>query len=328
MKTFIFAFISAAVLSLIAGKIVIPILKKKKIGQPILGYVKEHKSKSGTPTMGGLFFVLSATAVYFAFGGYKERLGIITSVVTLGFMAVGFTDDFLKVKGGKNEGLKPLKKFVFQFAVAIIASVYAYLSGLDFLYAPFTIKTITLGVWSIPLNVFVFLATVNGVNLTDGLDGLCGSVSLIALIAFSALIGIEIDLNSAFYASESAYLSVALSCVCLSGAICGFLCFNVSAASVFMGDTGSLATGGALATAAIISGNTLYIPVICVAFVASVLSVIIQVIHYKRTKKRVFLMAPLHHHFQHRGYSEAKISFCYAFVTAIISAAAIASVMR
>ncbi|MBQ3235721.1 MAG: phospho-N-acetylmuramoyl-pentapeptide-transferase [Clostridia bacterium] len=318
MKTYLLAVIISALLTVFFGFILIPVLKRLKVGQPILKYVSEHKAKSGTATMGGILFVFSAIATYFIFSNGKSRLINLTVAITLGFLVIGFLDDFLKIKLKHNEGLTPAQKFTFQIVISLIASYFAFDTGLNFIYLPFTDIKLKLGVFVIPLSAIVFLATVNSVNLTDGLDGLCGSVSIVVFLALAVIIVLQAKVFPS-YINDSEYKSISLFCVCMAGALLGYLVFNTNKASVFMGDTGSLAIGGALSTVATLSGNVLYIPIIGVFYLISTLSVIIQVIKFKRTGKRVFLMAPLHHHFQEKGHSESKIAYTYSFITLIIS---------
>lgn len=323
MKPYLLAFAFSAVFTVILGYLLIPLLKRFKIGQPILKYVSEHKGKSGTPTMGGILFILGSIIAFLIFNKSSSRLTNLTLAVTLGFCIVGFLDDFIKIKFKRNEGLTAMQKFVFQTVISLIASYFAYDTGLNFQYLPFTTVKIPLGLFVIFINALVFVATVNSVNLTDGLDGLCASVSSVVFIAFGLIILLQSKLFSS-YINLSEYGSLALYSFSLSGALLGYLVFNTNKASVFMGDTGSLSIGGALSTVAILSGNTFYIPILGVFYLVSTLSVIIQVIKFKRTGKRVFLMAPLHHHFQQKGYSEGKISYVYTFITLIISAFAVA----
>ncbi len=319
MKISLIVFVLSAVLSVILGYLFIPLLKKLKIGQTILSYVKEHKSKNGTPTMGGLFFILSAIIVFFIFAKTDLYISIVSISIILAFLLVGFIDDFIKIKNKDNQGLTATQKLIFQISVSLIASAFAYKNGFDFLYLPFIKKTVYFGFGSIIFNFFVFIATVNGVNLTDGLDGLCANVSFVVFITLGVIIALETSFNGDSYVKLSEYNNLTLLSMALAGSTFGYLIFNTNKASVFMGDTGSLAIGGGIASIAIFSGNTLYIPIIGITFVISVVSVIIQVLYYKKTKKRVFLMAPFHHHLQHKGLSESKISFWYLFVTVIIS---------
>lgn len=323
MKIYVYSLVLSSIITLILGRILLPILKRLKFGQPILGYVSEHKQKNGTPTMGGLFFVVGAIACYLVLGGGESRLSNLTIAVTLAFLSVGFLDDFLKIKFSHNEGLKAWQKFSFQVIISLIASYFAYNTGLNFIYLPFTKTQVSLGIFTVILNSIVFVATVNSVNLTDGLDGLCASVSAVAFIAFAIIITLQTN-SFSIYINDSEYRSLSLYLTCFTGALLGYLVYNTNKASVFMGDTGSLAIGGALSTVAVLSGNVLYIPIIGVFYLLSSLSVIIQVIKFKRTGKRVFLMAPLHHHFQEKGHSESKITYVYTFVTLLISLLCIA----
>ena len=173
--------------------------------------------------------------------------------------------------------------------------------------------------WYIPLCAFCFIATTNSVNLTDGLDGLAGGVTYVYTLVFGVLLLIQVSKGGIRYPISEEYANVAQFSFCLSGALVGFLFYNTYRAKVFMGDTGSLALGGAVAITAALSGNLLFIPIIGITYVASSISVILQVAYFKLSGgKRIFLMAPLHHHFQHKGYAESKIAFGYKFVTLII----------
>lgn len=292
--------------SLALTAVLLPLLKRLKAGQYILSYVKEHASKSGTPTMGGLAFVAAIIIVSLWQCGFSNNKINLTLIITAGFAVVGFLDDFLKIYRRENEGLRPYQKIIFQLAIAVIAAVYCYLNGITSVIIPFSLGlNFDIGWAIIPLVMFVFIATVNCVNLTDGLDGLAGGTSA----AYLTALGVMLTLTGA--GGEF----VAFSAV---GALAAFLLFNCSKASVFMGDTGSLALGGLISCLSVFSGNVLYIPVLGIMFVISGISVIIQVIYYKRTKRRVFLMAPLHHHFQMKGYSESKISYVYFLITALV----------
>lgn len=291
-------------LSLILCALEIPLLKKLGAGQNILHYVKEHRDKGGTPTMGGLAFLLAASVTALVFGVGTDKPLYVAVAVGLAYMLVGFLDDILKKRRGDNLGLRPYQKIVFQLALAVLAAVYCCLNGLTVLRIPFTQLAFDIGWGMFPLAVFVLIATVNSVNLTDGLDGLAGSVSA----AFFAFLGMLIVAQG--QSEGLARLSFAL-----TGALLAYLIFNVNRASVFMGDTGSLSLGGFAACCALFTGNALVIPIAGIMFVLSSISVIIQVIYYKKTGKRVFLMAPLHHHFQEKGYSEAKIAYVYTVVT-------------
>lgn len=328
MKGYLFAGLIAILLTITLGYTIIPLLKKLKFNQNILGYVKEHKDKSGTPTMGGVFFTLAVVITFLIFRKGFSKISIMALTISLGFFVVGFLDDFIKIKYKRNLGLTAIQKTVFMLAVSIIASIFSYTQGLDFVFLPFVNKTVNLGFLSVILNLFVFLATVNGANLTDGLDGLCASVSAIIFIVFAVLIYLQTVYHNNLYLSIKEYENLILFSVVFAGALIGYLLFNVNKASVFMGDTGSLTIGGAISTVAIFSGNTLYIPFVAITFVFSVVSVIIQVIYYKKTKKRVFKMAPFHHHLQLVGKTEWQISYIYTLITLIISIILIIFILR
>ena len=304
MKMAYAATLAAFFISLALLLAITPLLRRLKAGQYILGYVKEHKNKSGTPIMGGLAFVCAATIVSLCFCGVNSTTVNLTLVITAGYCLIGFADDFLKIYRKENLGLRPYQKIIFQCAIAAIAAAYCYVNKLTLLNIPFTHITVDISWGIIPLAVFVFLSAVNCVNLTDGLDGLAGGTSLAYLAAFGVmLIGSGSDLGTVSLA--------------MCGALGAFLLFNTNRASVFMGDTGSLALGALISCVSVFSRNALYIPVIGIMFVISGISVIIQVIYYKRTRRRIFLMAPVHHHFQMKGFAESKISYAYFAVTAV-----------
>lgn len=306
MKGYLIALLCSFALSFILTAALTPLLRRLKAGQYILGYVKEHKSKSGTPTMGGLAFICALIVIAIIFYRFQNKTVNLTLMTVAGFTFVGFLDDFLKIYRKENEGLKPYQKIIFQLAIAIIVAVYCYVNGITRLFVPFG-GSLTVDIkWGIiPLVVFVFLATVNCVNLTDGLDGLAGGTSLAYLAVFGVIL--------AAGANDSASL-----CFMGAGVLAAFLFFNANKASLFMGDTGSLALGGLIACVTVFSGYTLFLPIIGLTFVLSGISVIVQVIYYKRTGRRVFKMAPLHHHFQMSGYTECKISYAYALITALL----------
>ena len=305
MKTYVIFTLCGFALSLLLTFAVLPLLKKLKAGQYILGYVKEHYSKKGTPTMGGLIFITAIIAVCVVGYGFSDRVINLTLIIVGGFMLVGFLDDFLKLYRHENEGLKPYQKILFQLAIAVIASIFCYVNGITQLNVPFGGGlSFNIGWGIIPFVLFVFLATVNCVNLTDGLDGLAGGVSLVYLVFIGIILAINGD-------------SLAGICFTAVGSLAAFLLFNTNKASVFMGDTGSLALGGLIACVTVFSNNSLYLPVLGITFVASGISVIVQVIYYKRTGKRVFLMSPLHHHLQMKGLAEGKIAYIYSAITAV-----------
>lgn len=314
MKTLIVAFILSLLITLIAGKFTVPLLRKIKAGQTVLKYVESHKDKNGTPTMGGLFFILSASAIFIILGGLNSRVAVVSLSIGLAFMLVGFIDDFIKIRYRQNEGLKAYQKIIFQLSIALVAGVFAYKNSITKFNIPIVNEFIDLGAWAVPVISIVFIAITNSVNLTDGLDGLSGSVSAVYLL----FISIIIILQNGTFLSSIEQEKLLLLCSCLIGSILGFLFFNTNKAKVFMGDTGSLSLGGFLGAVSIFSSNSFFIVVIGIMFVVSSISVIVQVAHYKRTKRRVFLMAPLHHHFQLKGYSEAQITYFYSLITIVM----------
>lgn len=313
MKQNLFCALTAFTLSFLFLLVLIPVLRKMKAGQNILVYVKEHKSKGGTPTMGGLAFIFAAVIASAFFIRKMDRTVAITYLIGISYMIVGLLDDFLKKKHRENLGLRAWQKFFFQCIIAIFSGIYCYRRGLTEWNVPFVTKKWEIGWFVIPMSAFIFVAIVNAVNLTDGLDGLAAGVSTPFFLSFGALVILQ------------GGSSLAMICFALVGALMAYLLFNAPPASVFMGDTGSLALGGFAAAIAIFSENALYLPLIGVCFVFSVISVIIQVIYYKATGgKRVFLMAPAHHHFQKKGYSESRISYAYFVITALLGAFCVA----
>ncbi len=330
MSKIIFASLLALVLVVLIMPIAIKLLHKLKFGQNILHYVEAHASKQGTPTMGGIVFVLVISIVFLIFAGVNNSsLGCMSVATFVAFSLLGFLDDFLKIKHKDNLGLKAYQKALGQLALAIVFTVFAYLSPYvaGELVIPFAMTTIDIGWGIIPVIIFVFLATTNAVNLTDGLDGLASSVTIMFLIGISVILGIQINLlNNAGVAPN--YIAELQNLLLLSvvsvGGLIGFFVFNANKASIFMGDVGSLALGALISAICIFSKLTLFIPIFGLMFVVSVVSVIIQVLHYKRTKKRVFLMAPFHHHLEKRGMNENKIVVIYSVITICLVALTIA----
>ena len=282
------------VLSIIFGKIIIPILKSLHAGQSIReDGPQSHLVKSGTPTIGGLIFLASVIVTSLITANFKVSVLMIL-FSTLAFGAVGFIDDYIKVVMKRNLGLRAYQKLLLQILVAVILIIYQYNSkgmGTD-LYIPFVI--------------FVIVGTVNSVNLTDGLDGLSTSVTIICLIFFNIV------------AAKFQRYEISLFCLALAGALMGFLYYNKFPAKVFMGDTGSLALGGAISAIALLLNVPLILPIAGGIYFIETLSVIIQVISFKTRGKRVFLMSPLHHHFEHKGWHEKKIVAVFSLVEIIL----------
>ena len=320
-------FLSAFFLSAGGCAVFIPLLKKLKAGQPILKYVDKHAAKTGTPTMGGVIFITAAAFVFLIFARGGERLSVVALLITVGFMVVGMTDDLIKIKTRNNAGLTVVQKSLFQIAVAVISAAAVYKSGGGLMYLPFSLKIVDVKKIAIILNIFVFVATTNAVNLTDGLDGLCANVAVFAFLGLVAVIAAQLRLNKNAYVNLTEYYNLILLSVSIVGALSGYLIFNTQKASVFMGDSGSLALGGGFAAVAVFSLNTLNVPFIGIVFVLTALSVIIQVLHFKRTKKRVFLMAPFHHHLELKGLSEAKIAYIYSIFTVVSSIAVLLAIV-
>ncbi len=310
-------------LSLLLMPLIIKLIRKFSCSQTILKYVEEHKSKQGTPTMGGVVFFLSTLLVAIFMFDYSTELAMCIGV-GLGFALIGFMDDFLKVKLKQNLGLRPYQKIIGQVGIALILAIYIYLFSPNkgVIYLPFTLKAIDLGFWIIPLVVIVCLATTNSVNLTDGLDGLASGVSVAYGAIFIAIITIFANLSFNMGDSDifvGMYKDIAVLLAIFIGSIMAFLVFNTNKASIFMGDVGSLGIGGLFASTACIMGFEFMIAIVGVMYVVSALTVIMQVVYFKRTGgKRIFKMAPFHHHLQMSGYSEAKIGYVYQTITLII----------
>lgn len=295
------------------------ILRSIRAGQPIYSYVGQHEGKKGTPTMGGIVFILPLLILYAAFGLYEYASVNVFVLSVSAYAVIGFLDDFIKVRFNDNQGLKPYQKIIGQLLVAIGVAFLAYYSRSigSALYIPVADVYIELGWWYVPFTALVYVAATNAVNLTDGLDGLSASSSITYLGIFEIIILIAyrgaLDGGDVFMSAE--YKGLATVTALLIGALGVFLVLNTNRALVFMGDTGSLALGAAVASVGVATRTTVLIPLVGAVFVWSAVSVILQVAVYKLTKKRIFLMAPFHHHLELKGFSEAKISFLYALIT-------------
>jgi phospho-N-acetylmuramoyl-pentapeptide-transferase len=312
-KDIIRVIIIAFVISLILGPLVIPMLRKLKVGQSIREEgPKTHLKKSGTPTMGGIMIITALVITALTSGLVNEKM-IVLLLATLGFGLIGFIDDFIKVVLRRSLGLRAYQKLIGQIVLAVILAMYhSNTSEMGTrLIVPFINTNIDLGPLYVPFIAFVVVGTVNSVNLTDGVDGLASGVTLIVLSFFSL-----IALNQGLYNNE--LYSVAIFCAALAGACLGFLRHNAHPAKVFMGDTGSLALGGAVSAVAVLLNLPLIIPIVGGVYFAEALSVIIQVTSFKLTGRRVFRMSPLHHHFEMGGWKETKVVSVFWIVTVIL----------
>ncbi|MCL1944997.1 MAG: phospho-N-acetylmuramoyl-pentapeptide-transferase [Firmicutes bacterium] len=300
--------------------IVISLSKKLKMRQVILHFVDNHASKAGTPTMGGSAFILAVSIVAMIFFTPNSYLGYVTVAVFAGYGIIGFLDDFIKIFFKRNLGLNVYQKLVSQLGLAILVAIFAY-NRIDIgteIWLPGLNYTVDIGYWVIPFVIIVFLALTNAVNLVDGLDGLASSVSTAYVICFCVIIVLLIAFSQNLGQSVvNEYNNLLIFGVALIGGLIAFSCFNGYPAKVFMGDTGALALGGALAAMATFSRLHIFVPIIGIMFVLTSLSVLLQVGYYKITKKRIFLMAPLHHHFERKGHHENKIVISYTVVTVL-----------
>ena len=299
----------AFVLSVVMGPVVIPFLRKLKMGQTEREEgVQSHLKKAGTPTMGGVMILASViiTSLFYV-KDYPKIIPVL--FLTVGFGLIGFLDDYLKVVMKRSDGLFPMQKFALQFVVTAIFAFYV----VKVAKVPLTMlipfsggKYLDLGFFAIPVLFLAVLGTVNGTNFTDGLDGLASSVTVLVATFFTVVaVGTKSGIEP-------------ITCAVV-GALMGFLLFNVYPASVFMGDTGSLALGGFVAGTAYMMQMPLFIIIVGLIYLVEVLSVIIQVTYFKKTGgKRIFKMAPIHHHFELCGWSETRVVAVFSIITAVL----------
>ena len=326
MQRVIWATVLAFAIAMVLGPLVIPWLKKMKFGQTIyeLG-LESHKVKQGTPTMGGIIFAVPMIIVPILFSTADQRWSFLPMalVSTLGFGLVGFVDDYIKVSKKRSLGLTPMQKIVPQVVISLVLAIWAYCTPQigSALIVPFTDKTWDLGLFYIPVMMFVLVGTVNSANLLDGVDGLLSGCSL---IDFATMALVCVALGAANPENAGNMTNMMVFCGAAAGGILGFLRFNTYPANVFMGDVGSFTIGGALVAVAMVTRTALLLPIIALAMLVSSLSDIIQVGYFKYTKKktgagkRVFRMAPLHHHFEKGGMPETRIVSMYMSVTALL----------
>ena len=320
------ALITAFIIMVLIAPSFIPMLHRMKFGQEVRDDgPQSHLKKQGTPTMGGIMFLIAIlAAVLIGLIGMKsmDRDALQILLMTICFGLVGFMDDYLKIHKHQSEGLTEKQKLALQFVITLAFALWVYFSKGEShvgnrVYLPFTgnretAMYVDLPIWLfLPFIIFVVLGTDNGVNFTDGLDGLCSSVTAVTA-------GFFLVMGLVFHTQGLSLVSGAV-----AGGLLGFLLFNVYPAKVFMGDTGSLALGGFVASAAVVSGLELYIPVIGFIYLIEVISVIIQVSYFKATHgKRFFKMAPIHHHFELLGNSETRIVAAFTIVTLLLAGAA------
>ena len=295
-------------ISALLGPIVIPFLRRLKVGQTERKELESHLKKNGTPTMGGLMILASIiiTSVFYV-KDYPKIVPIL--FMTVGFGVIGFLDDYLKVVLRRSDGLLAWQKMLCQIVVTTVFAVYmgCYSDVPLTMLIPFSGgKYLDLGWLEIPVLFFAVVGTVNGTNFTDGLDGLASSVTIMVATFFSV---VAIGTNAGI---------APITCAVV-GALLGFLLFNVYPASVFMGDTGSLALGGFVVSTAYMMQMPLFILIVGLIYLVEVLSVIIQVTYFKKTGgKRIFRMAPIHHHFELGGWSETRVVAVFSITTAIL----------
>ncbi len=307
--------LAAFLISIVSGPVILPILRKIKAGQTEREDGPEsHLKKTGTPTMGAFIFLIAAGIVTI-FVASRDAQILPVMLLTLGFALIGFIDDFIKVVLKRSLGLTPWQKMGLQIVFAAAFVAYLAVSGGSdaFLaYVPFAgDKVVDFGIFAYPIAIFIIVGTVNGSNFTDGVDGLETSVTA-AIMAFMLAVSIGMESGLSFL------------CAAFLGALLGYLMFNVNKALVFMGDTGSLSLGALVAGMAYILKIELYLPLFALIYFAEVLSVIIQVLYFKATHgKRIFRMAPIHHHFELGGWTEAKVVAVFTTVTIVLCAIAL-----
>ena len=313
----LFALMIGFILATGFGLVMIPILRKIKAGQRINVYVEAHQRKSGTPTMGGVIFIIPTilTSIFLILTG-KMQFSVnllIVMFVFISYALIGFLDDYVSIKRNQNKGLTQLEKLLLQFIVALIFYI---------LYRKYTPANSVLEITLLHIKwnlgwfygifiLFLLVGTSNAVNLTDGLDGLAGGLSAIAFLAFGLI-------SWGSYWIEG-YQDIGIFCFILIGSIMGFLVYNSNPAKVFMGDTGSLTLGATLATVAILTNHELSLALIGGVFVIETLTVMIQIVSVVIFKKKVFLMTPIHHHFERLGWREGDIVKMFWIVGFIMS---------
>ena len=301
--------IIAFLIVVILGPIFIPMLSKFKFGQTVRDDGPQtHLQKNGTPTMGGVIMIIAILITGLTRAKIDRDL-LVGLICITGFGFVGFLDDFIKIKMKRSLGLKAYQKVILQFALALFVAYYQYSASPSAtqIMVPFTDYVINLGPLYVPIMMFIIIGTVNAVNLTDGLDGLASGITLI-VSTFFMILAVTIG-NS----------DVAILAAATGGACLGFLGFNSYPAKVFMGDTGSMALGGAVVAFAVLTNSVLLIPIVGGIYFAEAISVIIQVTSFRLTGKIVFKMAPIHHHFEQCGWPETRVVFIFWITTVVLA---------
>ncbi len=305
----VLAFLISLGIAYVIGPLMLPMLKKLKFGQTIReDGPASHLVKNGTPTMGGLIFIISVILTIAVSGRYSSEIWFALSFMLL-FGLVGFMDDYIKVVLKRSLGLRAYQKIALQFLFALILAIYQKNNspmGTELIVPFFRDASLDLGILYVPFLVFVIIGITNSVNLTDGLDGLASSITFVVAIFFT------------FISIYSGYGHLAIFMAAVSGGCVGFLRINKFPAKVFMGDTGSMALGGAVAAAAVILNLSLIVPIVGFIYFAESLSVIIQVFSFKVFKKRVFKMSPIHHHFELSGWKETKVVKVFYTITIVL----------
>jgi phospho-N-acetylmuramoyl-pentapeptide-transferase len=295
-------------IALLIGTVLIPFLKALKLGHHVREEEPEkHQKKSGTPSFGGFIFILGAAFTMLIMKHHIRIEGIVALLGLIAFGFIGFLDDAVKVLRKENLGLKAYQKMILLLIVSALFSFYMYFNIEDgtSIIIPFFNKTIDLGKWYLPFMIFYFACTTNAANFADGLDGLAGTIGLLIMTFFATL------------SFGLGHYTLAIFCSAVIGGLLGFLKFNMFPAKIFMGDTGSLAIGGAVATVAMLLKMPLIILLVGGIYVIELLSVIIQIASFKLRGKRVFRMSPIHYHFELGGFDESKIVSIFSIITVI-----------
>lgn len=309
MNVIIFCILVSFLISLLLGQFLIPILHKLKFGQ----YIREngpesHQKKAGTPTMGGLIFILSSIITIFVFVKHMNFETSIALLALVSFGVIGLLDDSVKILRKQNEGLSPRQKMALLIIVSLLFTYFGYNNASigSSIIIPFYSRILNLGIFYVPFMIFYYISITNAVNFTDGLDGLCTSVTLMVMTFFTVV------------SYALGYYSLSIFCGIVTGSLLGFLRYNAFPARIIMGDTGALALGGAIGAVSMILKLPLIIIIVGGIFVLEILSDVIQITSFKLTGKRVFKMAPFHHSLELSGWHEAKIVVVFCIVTTIL----------